>query len=126
MALFGILVDMRWIAIAATTALLAGIGCAPASQSPDAIRQNAANATATAARDAKAVAQGVFEGLKTRGPININRASKADLETLPGVDSATADKIIADRPYANSGDLVKRHIVKKAEYNQIADRIEAR
>lgn len=117
---------MRWIAIAAMTALLAAIGCAPASQNPDAIRQNAANATATAARDAKAVAQGVFEGLKTKGPLNINRASKADLETLPGVDGALADKIIADRPYANSAELVKRHIVRKAEYDRIASKIEAR
>ena len=116
---------MRWIAIAITG--LVGIsGCSTASPSPDAIRQDTANATATAARDAKAVAQGVFEGLKTKGPLNINRATEEDLKTLPGMDTAIAGKIVAGRPYASSAELVRRHIVSKAEYDRIADKIEAR
>ena len=116
---------MRLFVIAAT-ALLAVSGCTPGSQSPDAIRQDTRNATATAARDAKAVAQGLVEGLKTKGPLNINRASKDDLETLPGVDGGLADKIIAGRPYGNSAELLHRRMVTKAEYDRIADRIEAR
>lgn len=101
-------------------------GCSPERRSPDAIRQDTANATATATRDAKAVAQGVVEGLKEKGPININKASSDDLQTLPGVDSTTADKIIAGRPYDASGDLVKKHIVSRAEYDKIASKVVAK
>lgn len=101
-------------------------GCAPSSPSPDQIRQQTASATAAAARDTKAVAQGIVEGLKTKGPLNINHASKEQLETLPGIDGASADRIIAGRPYQNSEELPGRHIISRAEYHQIATRIETR
>ncbi len=116
---------MKWTLVA-TIALLGLTACTRSSQSPDQIRQNAANATATAARDTKAVAQGVFDGLKAKGPLNINRATKDQLEALPGIDSTTADRIIADRPYKNSIELRHRRIVSRAEYDRIASKIEAR
>jgi DNA uptake protein ComE-like DNA-binding protein len=100
-------------------------GCSSANRSPDAIRQQTASATATAARDAKAVAQGVAQGLKEKGPININKASEDDLASLPGIDHATARRIVAGRPYGDSDDLVKRHVVSKSEYDRIADHITA-
>ena len=116
---------MRWIA-----GLVLGVvglsGCTSASRSPDAIRQDTATATAAATRDAKAVVQGVFEGLKTKGPMNINKASKEELETLPGVDAAVAGRIVAGRPYGNSAELVRRRIVSKGEYDRIASQVEAR
>lgn len=98
-------------------------GCAPRSPSPDAIRENTANATAGAARDAKAMVQGIFDGLKRKGPLNINSASTQDLETLPGIDHAAADRIIAGRPYKNSIDLQKRKIIPKSEYDKIYNQI---
>lgn len=116
---------MKWIVIA-MVGLLGISACSTASRSPDAIRENTANATAAAARDAKAVAQGVFEGLKTKGPLNINRATEEELEALPGIDAATAHKIISGRPYRSSVELLRRHLVTKAEYDRIANRIEAR
>lgn len=106
---------------------LAGVlGCTRESRSPDAIRNDTANATAAAAKDVKAVVLGVGEGLKRKGPVNINKASSEDLQTLPGVTPKVADTIIADRPYERGADLVRRHIVSKHEYDQIADKIEAR
>lgn len=108
----------------ATLGLITVAGCAPSSPSPDQIRQKTANATAEAARDTKAVAQGIVEGLRTKGPLNINRATKEQLETLPGIDGATADRIIADRPYKDSAELLRRHIVSRAEYHKIATKIE--
>lgn len=39
--------------------------------------------------------------------VDINSASEADLDTLPGVGSATAKKIIAGRPYSSVSDLSK-------------------
>ncbi len=38
----------------------------------------------------------------------------------------TAGHIIDHRPYTDSEDLVKRHIITRAEYNRIAGKIEAR
>jgi DNA uptake protein ComE-like DNA-binding protein len=117
---------MKYIVLGITMSLLTLTGCAPSSPSPDQIRQNTAKATAAAARDTKAMAQGVFEGLRAKGPMNINRASKDQLETLPGIDSAAADRIIAARPYKDSAELRTRHIITKTEYNRISTRIEAR
>lgn len=116
---------MKWIALA-TMCLVAATGCSTTSRSPDAIRQETANATTAAAQDAKAVAQGVFEGLKTKGPLDLNTASKGDLETLPGMDGPAADRIVAGRPYQSSAELLRRHIVSKAEYDRIASRVETR
>lgn len=101
-------------------------GCTTHDRSPDEIREQTAHATATAARDAKAIAQGVVEGVKEERTININRASADDLESLPGIDDATANRIIDHRPYSDSSDLVKRHIISHDEYDRISGKIEAR
>lgn len=104
-------------------------GCTPErhNPTPDEIREQTARATSTAARDAKAVAQGVVEGFKQqKGPMNINTASADDLKTLPGIDDDAAHRIIEGRPYSEGADLAKRHIVSRAEYNKISDRITAK
>lgn len=101
-------------------------GCSHESRSPDAIRSDTANATAAAARDTKAAVEGVVDGLRRKGPMNINKASKDDLETLPGVTPGIADRIIAGRPYDTGADLYHRRIVSKAEYDRIAEKIQAK
>jgi DNA uptake protein ComE-like DNA-binding protein len=105
---------------------LALAGCTAHDRSPDAIRQQTAHATSTAARDAKAVAQGVVEGIKQQRTININKSSADDLRSLPGINDAIAQRIVEHRPYSDSYDLVKRHIISREEYNRIAGKIEAR
>lgn len=101
-------------------------GCTTHDRGPDEIRQQTAHATSTAVRDAKAVAQGVVEGVKQQRTININKASSEDLEKLPGVDEATAHRIIEHRPYNDSYDLVKQKIISHSEYDRIAGKVEAR
>lgn len=101
-------------------------GCTAHQRSPDEIRQETAHATSTAARDAKAVAQGVAEGIKQQRTININKSSADDLRSLPGIDDAAARRIIDHRPYSDSYDLVKQHIISREEYDRISGKIEAR
>lgn len=59
-------------------------------------------------------------------PVDINRASKAQLKKLPGVDDAIADKIIAGRPYLTKAHLVTHNILSSTHYAQIKDQIIAR
>jgi DNA uptake protein ComE-like DNA-binding protein len=101
-------------------------GCTSHDPSPDQIREQTARATSTAARDAKAVVQGVVEGVRQQRTININRSSARDLTSLPGIDEAAAERIIAHRPSSDSYDLVKRHIISHAEYDRISGKIESR
>jgi hypothetical protein len=51
--------------------------------------------------------------------INLNTASQADLEGLPGIGPVTAKKIIAGRPYTSVADLSKAG-VPKATIDKIA------
>ncbi len=82
-----------------TLGLFAALGCAPADRSPDAIRQDTAKATHEAVQDAKAVGQGVVEGLKKSGPVNLNKDDADRIATLPGITQTQAEKIVAARPY---------------------------
>jgi competence protein ComEA len=116
---------MKWTAIAGMV-LLALTACTPQQRSPDQIRKDTANATSQATRDAKAVAQGVVDGLRHGGTVNINKASEKELETLPGITEAAARRIVEHRPYESSNELEKRHVISKAEYNRIAEKIVTR
>jgi DNA uptake protein ComE-like DNA-binding protein len=105
-----------------TSILGACAACAP-NQSPDQLREKTAEATSTLKRDTKAVAEGVKEGLSNKKSVDLNKASKDDLTSLPGITSQKADRIIAERPFANTHQLVTRHVVSEDEYSQIQDRV---
>lgn len=96
-------------------------GCT--NQNPDQIRQKTAEETAALKRDTKAVAQGLKDGLSNKRAVDLNKATKADLTSLPGITTQKADRIIAERPYANTHQLVSRRILSEDEYNQIQDRV---
>ena len=103
---------------------LASITACNTRDNPDQIRQRTAEATETVRRDAKAMAEGVKEGMnRDKKAINVNKASREDLLTLPGITEHEADRIIAGRPYDNTDDLVKRHVLPREEYDKISDRI---
>lgn len=108
---------------ALTALLLAACAACSPNQSPDQLREKTAEATSTLKRDTKAVAQGVKEGLSNKRSVDLNKGSKNDLTALPGISAPKADRIIAERPYANAHQLVTRHILSEDEYAQIQDRV---
>lgn len=55
--------------------------------------------------------------------ININTASEAELDKLPGIGPVTAGKIIASRPYSASEDLLTKKAVTRSTYEKIKDLI---
>jgi DNA uptake protein ComE-like DNA-binding protein len=78
-------------------------------------------AAAEAEREAHDVAVGVKAALHNgKSAVDLNSASRADLETLPGVTATTARRIEAHRPYDTTHDLVKKGVVSEDEYGRIA------
>jgi len=57
--------------------------------------------------------------------VDLNTASARELRQLPGVSKDEAQRIVANRPYENKGDLLRRNIVDTQTYNQIEDRVYA-
>jgi competence protein ComEA len=125
-----------------TTSILALALATGCNQSPDKTREQAAQATEKvkaegkaagielkkdvneAAKHTKAAVEGVKQGWQASDkPVNVNSASKARLETLPGVDDETADRIIAGRPYRTKAALRNKHVLSADQYASIKDKV---
>ncbi len=107
------LVALLAIALMSSVALAQATG-APTSQASPA----ATSGKKTTEAPAKATAQVDL--------LDINSASKAQLDALPGIGEKYSQKIIDGRPYTKKTDLVKKKVLPQATYNKIQDKIIAR
>ena len=114
--------NLRLLSIALSLSIITACA-ACTSQNPDQIRQKTAEETAAIKRDTKAVAQGIKEGLSNKKTVDLNKASKAEISSLPGITDKQADRIISERPYADPHQLVSRHVLTEDEYAQIQPQV---
>lgn len=70
-----------------------------------------------------AIVQNTTDGLSQGPLLNINSASKDELETLPGIGQITAEKIIEGRPYSSIEELSKNGVLKKNIFEGIKEKI---
>jgi len=55
--------------------------------------------------------------------LDLNSASKADLESLPGIGEKYSQKIIDGRPYQRKDQLVSKKIIPQGTYDKIKDQL---
>ena len=57
------------------------------------------------------------------GAVDINTASKEELMSLKGIGAATAEAIIAARPFTSTDEIQKVKVIGEGIYNNIKDDI---
>jgi competence protein ComEA len=76
--------------------------------------------------EAQAASSGTGVASAPSGPLNLNTATSAQLDALPGIGPATATKIIASRqqlPFTSVNDLTTRKLVSAATLAKFRDQV---
>jgi len=116
---------IRSILIASAVAL--GVGLAPVAQAESPAPAPAKATTApTSTSHTKSTSAKSSKSSKSTAHIDLNSASREQLMTLPGIDAATADKIVEARPFKSKDELHSKGIVSKPEYDKLASHVTAK
>jgi len=113
----------RLSAITRTLLVLAAVAVTAPTASAQAGKATKAAAAAVAKPAAAAMPAAAAAAA---APIDLNRATAAELEAIPGIGKAFSAKIIGGRPYANKAQLVQRKILTQALYDKIKDLVIAK
>jgi competence protein ComEA len=84
---------------------------------------SAGTAGAQSSTDSSMSAKGSKAAAAVGEKLDINSATKDQLDALPGIGSSYADKIIAGRPYRTKRDLVTKKVIPQSLYDKIKDQI---
>ena len=96
---------MRWILLLLLTLTLAAAQTKQPSSSKKKTTSSSSSAKATSSAS---------------NLVDLNSASKEELDALPGIGKVYSQKIIDGRPYANKTQLVSKKIIPQATYNKIS------
>ncbi len=72
---------------------------------------------------AQAGTTGGSKSVAAADKLDINSATKEQLDALPGIGEAFAQKIIDNRPYRTKRDLVTKKVIPQSTYEKIKDQI---
>ncbi|GAC1328478.1 MAG: hypothetical protein NVSMB26_03850 [Beijerinckiaceae bacterium] len=100
--------------------ILLGLTVAPAAFAQATQPATGAKPTATPAATAPAMKP------SSGALLDINSASKAELDALPGIGAVRSEAIIKGRPYKGKDELVQKKIIPENVYNGIKDQIIAK
>lgn len=89
----------------------------PGARAKEETRANRSDSSAT--RDSSAARNNAAK-------VNLNTASKSELEALPGIGPVKAQAIIDNRPYTKAEDVMKVTGIKEGTYDKIRDQITVR
>lgn len=117
---------LSWFLIALAACAVPAMAQTPAKAPKAAVPAVSAPAKAAPAKAAeKAKAEA-----KAKAPaaplLDLNSATKAQLETLTGIGPTFSQKVIDGRPYARKDQLVSKKIVPQATYDKIKDLVIAK
>jgi competence protein ComEA len=102
------------------------VGASPsaqAAQSTPAVPAAAAGMASSAQKEASEKATKSASKLAPGQLVNINTASKAELDALPGIGPTKSQAIIDGRPYNRIEDIMKVKGIKEGTFNKIKDHI---
>jgi competence protein ComEA len=82
-----------------------------------------ATSPATPAKAAPAAPAKTAAPVARPAPVDVNRATRAQLVALPGIGPADADRIIAARPYRSRADLAERGVLPRGVVVSLKSRL---
>src|SRR5438067_13744970 len=90
---------------------------------PQADQSSSTSSSKTHSRKKKAESAPDEKTTKSKSKLDLNTASKKELDALPGIGDTYAQKIIEGRPYTSKSDLVKIGVLPSSAYDKNKDEV---